>query len=33
MREGWEPVKHSEHPEIKFTSKHPPTVDFKDAVD
>ena len=27
MREGWEPVKHSEYPEIKF--RHPPTVDLK----
>jgi len=31
MREGWEPVKHSEHPEIKLTSN--PNSQFKDAVE
>ena len=31
MREGWEPVKHSEHPEIKLTSD--PNSQYKDAVE
>ena len=31
MREGWEPVKHSEHPEIKLTSN--PNSQYKDAVE
>ena len=31
MREGWEPVKHSEHPEIKLTSN--PNSQFKDSVE
>ena len=31
MREGWEPVKHSEHPEIKITSN--PNSQFKDSVE
>ena len=31
MREGWEPVKHSEHPEIKLTSN--PNSLYKDAVE
>ena len=31
MREGWEPVKHSEHPEIKLVTD--PNSSFKDAVE
>ena len=31
MREGWEPVKHSEHPEIKLTSN--PNSQFQDSVE
>lgn len=31
MREGWEPVKHSEYPEIKLTSN--PNSQYKDAVE
>ena len=31
MREGWEPVKHSEHPEIKLTSN--PNSQYKDSVE
>ena len=31
MREGWEPVKHSEHPEIKLVTD--PKSAFKDSIE